>query len=301
MKSSENSLIVILGPTAIGKTSLSINLAKQFKTEIISSDSRQFYKEMSIGTAKPSKEELASAKHHFIENLSISDYYNVSKFEEEALFCLKKIFKKNKYAIMVGGSGLYINALCNGIDELPDPDEALREELKNLFKNEGIDALKLKLQKLDPEYYSIVDKANPKRLLRALEVCISTDKKYSSLRKQKSKKRDFNIIKIGLTIERKKLCERINNRVDIMMESGLLDEAKKLYPHKKLNSLNTVGYKELFDYFDGEISLERAVENIKTNSRRYAKRQMTWFKKDETIKWFNPENTLEIIEYIKKN
>lgn len=299
MNSSKKSLIVILGPTAIGKTKLSIELAKKFNTEIISADSRQFYKEMNIGTAKPSKEELESAKHHFIGNLSVSDNYNVSMFEQQALLCLNKIFHKNRYAIMVGGSGLYINALCHGIDELPDPDESLREQLKNLYKTKGIEALKTKLQKLDPEYYAIVDKANPKRLMRGIEVCITSGKKYSSLRSQGYKKRYFNIIKIGLTIKREELFEKINKRVDIMIDSGLLDEAKNLYHYKNLNALNTVGYKELFEYFDKKISLERAIENIKTNTRRYAKRQMTWFKKDKDIKWFNPENIQEIIEYIK--
>lgn len=299
MNSSKKSLIVILGPTAIGKTKLSIELAKKFNTEIISADSRQFYKEMNIGTAKPSKEELESAKHHFIGNLSVSDNYNVSMFEQQALLCLNKIFYKNKYAIMVGGSGLYINALCHGIDELPDPDESLREQLKNLYKTKGIEALKTKLQKLDPEYYAIVDKANPKRLMRGIEVCITSGKKYSSLRSQGYKNRYFNIIKIGLTIKREELFEKINKRVDIMIDSGLLDEAKNLYHYKNLNALNTVGYKELFEYFDKKTSLERAIENIKTNTRRYAKRQMTWFKKDKDIKWFNPENIQEIIEYIK--
>ena len=293
-------LIVILGPTSIGKTALSIKLARHFNTEIISSDSRQFFKEMKIGTAVPSTEELNSVKHHFIGNLSISDYYNVSKFEKEALHKLDDIFLKNNLAIMVGGSGLYIDAVCKGIDDLPDPDKKLRHEINEIFKSSGIEALQKKLKELDPEYYLIVDLKNPKRLMRAIEVCLQTGKTYTSLRKNKTGKRDFNIIKIGLNCEREKLFERINLRVDKMINEGLFDEVKELYKHKNLNSLNTVGYKEIFDFLDNKTSFEQAIENIKTNTRRYAKRQLTWFKRDEEIKWFHPTEKNEIILYLSE-
>ena len=293
-------LIVILGPTAIGKTALSIKLARHFNTEIISSDSRQLFKEMKIGTAVPSTEELNSVKHHFIGNLSISDYYNVSKFEKEALHKLDDIFLKNNLAIMVGGSGLYIDAVCKGIDDLPDPDKKLRHEINEIFKSSGIEALQKKLKELDPEYYLIVDLKNPKRLMRAIEVCLQTGKTYTSLRKNKTGKRDFNIIKIGLNCEREKLFERINLRVDKMINEGLLDEVKELYKHKNLNSLNTVGYKEIFDFLDNKTTFEQAIENIKTNTRRYAKRQLTWFKRDEEIKWFHPTEKNEIILYLSE-
>jgi len=293
-------LIVILGPTAIGKTALSIKLARHFNTEIISSDSRLLFKEMKIGTAVPSTEELNSVKHHFIGNLSISDYYNVSKFEKEALHKLDDIFLKNNLAIMVGGSGLYIDAVCKGIDDLPDPDKKLRHEINEIFKSSGIEALQKKLKELDPEYYLIVDLKNPKRLMRAIEVCLQTGKTYTSLRKNKSGKRDFNIIKIGLNCEREKLFERINLRVDKMINEGLFDEVKELYKHKNLNSLNTVGYKEIFDFLDNKTTFEQAIENIKTNTRRYAKRQLTWFKRDEEIKWFHPTEKNEIILYLSE-
>jgi len=294
-------LIVILGPTSIGKTALSIKLARHFNTEIISSDSRQFFKEMKIGTAVPSIEELNSVKHHFIGNLSISDYYNVSKFENEALQKLDDIFLKNNLAIMVGGSGLYIDAVCKGIDDLPDPDKKLRHEINEIFKSSGIEALQKKLKELDPEYYLIVDLKNPKRLMRAIEVCLQTGKTYTSLRKNKTGNRNFNIIKIGLNCEREKLFDRINLRVDKMINEGLLDEVKELYKHKNLNSLNTVGYKEIFDFLDNKTTFEQAIENIKTNTRRYAKRQLTWFKRDEEIKWFHPDELDEIIKFVKIN
>ncbi len=299
-KYKKNTLIVVLGPTAIGKTALSIKLANHFKTEIISSDSRQFYKEMKIGTAVPSPEKLNAVKHHFIGNLSISDYYNVSKFEQEALQKLEKIFSLNQFAIMVGGSGLYIDAVCNGIDDLPDPDKKLRDKIKDNYKILGIEALQKKLKELDPEYYSIVDLKNPKRLMRAIEVCLQTGKTYTSLRKNKADNRDFNIIKIGLNCERQELFERINLRVDKMTEDGLLDEVKNLNKFRNLNSLNTVGYKEIFDFLDNKITFKRAIENIKTNTRRYAKRQLTWFKRDESIKWFNPSEINKIILYLSE-
>jgi len=292
-------LIVISGPTAVGKTETGIELANFFNTEIISADSRQFYKELQIGTAVPTQEQMQGIKHHFIGNLSIHDYYNVSKFENEVLALLKQLFKKKKYAIMLGGSGLYINAVCKGIDELPDADESIREKLNFEFNKNGIEYLRNKLKLLDPEFYTIVDKSNHKRLMRAIEVCLTTGKTYSSLRANEIKPRDFDIIKIGLNRDRPELFDRINNRVDIMISNGLAEEAKSLFPFRDLNALKTVGYKEFFEYFENKISLEQAITNIKTNTRRYAKRQLTWFKNDDLIKWFHPYETEKIVQIIR--
>jgi len=291
-------LIVISGPTAVGKTDTGVELAKVFNTEIISADSRQFYKELRIGTAAPTQDEMQGIKHHFIGNLSIHDYYNVSKFENEVLESLKQLFKKNKYAILLGGSGLYINAVCEGIDELPDADVSLREKLNFEFNRNGIEYLRDKLKQLDPEFFAIVDKSNHKRLMRAIEVCITTGKTYSSLRLNEVKPRDFDIIKIGLNRDRQELFDRINNRVDIMIKNGLEGEARNLFPFRELNALKTVGYKELFEHFENKISLEQAITNIKTNTRRYAKRQLTWFKNDDLIKWFHPYETEKIVQII---
>jgi len=288
-------LIVIAGPTAVGKTAISIRLAQHLNTEILSADSRQFYRELKIGVAAPSETELNTTPHHFIGNLSIHDYYNVSRYETDALALLKHLFITKKQLLMVGGSGLYINAVCHGIDELPDPDPALRKELQN----NGIEALRSQLKLLDPEYYTIVDLANPTRLIRAIEVCLQTGRPYSALRNNKPKLRDFNILKIGLQRERNELNEIIGRRVDQMLEQGLLEEARSLYPLRRLNALNTVGYKELFEYFDGNISLEQAITDIKTNTRRYAKRQMTWFRRDKEIHWFHPNDTDKILEIIQ--
>lgn len=296
---SDKFLIIILGPTAVGKTSLAIEIAKHFSSEIISADSRQFYKELKIGTSFPSDKELASAKHHFLGNLSVDDYYNVSRFEKDVLAFLSNYFINNKNSIMVGGSGLYINAVCSGIDDLPDPDDQIRNKLKDDLLDFGIDDLRKRLKELDPEYYSIVDISNPNRIIRALEICLQTGKKYSELRTQKIKKRDFNIIKIGLYKEIEQLYQIINTRVDSMVASGLVEEARNLLKFKELNALNTVGYKELFSYFDNAISLEEAIKKIKTNTRHYAKRQLTWFRKDKSIKWFLPEETQEIINYLE--
>ena len=294
-------LIVVLGPTAVGKTSLSIKLAKQFNTEIISADSRQFYRELKIGTALPAPEELTEVKHHFLGNLSIFDYYNVSRFEIDVIELLNLSFNINNssFMFMVGGSGLYINAVCQGIDYLPDPDDAIRKQLRETLEINGIQTLQKQLLEIDPKYYNIVDIANPNRLMRALEVCIKTGKKYSELRTQKHKHRNFNLVKIGLYKEISELYDIINKRVDKMIDSGLVEEARDLYPYRELNALNTVGYKELFKYFDGDISLEEAIIKIKTNSRHYAKRQLTWFRKDKSIKWFLPSETSEIIEFIQ--
>jgi tRNA dimethylallyltransferase len=292
---SNNTLIVILGPTAIGKTALSIDVAKYFNAEIISADSRQFYKELKIGAAPPSSEELNTIKHYFIGNLSLQDYYNVSLYEKDVLNILESVFKNKNVIVMVGGSGLYIDAVCSGIDDLPNSDPEMRQTLKRTFEIEGIEALRFQLKLLDPEYYNMVDLANPKRLIRAIEVCLSTGETYSSLRTKPKQKRKFNIIKIGLNRKREELFDIINKRVDSMIEKGLVEEAKELYPYKSLNSLNTVGYKELFEYFDNKISLEKAIENIKTNTRRFAKRQLTWFLKDKEIRWIHPDDANHMI------
>ena len=294
-----NTLIVILGPTAVGKTSLSIDVAKEFDTEIISADSRQFFREMNIGTAKPSDAQLKQVKHHFINSLSIKDEYNVGEFEKETLKVLEKIFSKKKTTVMVGGSGLYINAVCNGFDEVPSSDKKVRENIMEMYKQEGIEYLRSTLKKLDKEHYSKVDLSNPHRMIRAIEVCIVTGKKYSELRKGKKEKRSFSIVKIGLDMEREKLYERINSRVDEMMTDGLLEEVKSLSPFKHLNALNTVGYKELLEHLEGKHDLVRAVELIKQNTRNFAKRQLTWFRKDKEVKWFEPSEKEKITALVK--
>lgn len=294
----EKILIVLVGPTASGKTDLAIDMAQKFETEIISADSRQFYKEIPIGTAAPTKEQLKLVSHHFIGNLSISKNYNVSRFENDVLQLLNDKWKEYDQMIMVGGSGLYVNAVCAGIDELPDPDIALREELNGLFNENGIEFLQNKLKSLDPRYYEVVDASNPKRLLRAIEVCMQTGSTFTSFRKNKSKSRPFRIVKIGLEMDRNILNERINHRTDEMILKGWIKEAESVHPNKHLNALNTVGYKELFAYFEEKMSLEEAIVKIKTNTRRFAKRQMTWFKKDPEIKWFNPENKDKIFNYL---
>lgn len=300
MPSNNKLLVVIAGPTASGKTGLALTLAKHFNTEIISADSRQFYREIPIGTAAPTADQLAMIPHHFVGNLSIHDSYNVSQYEKEVLTLLNKKMDTLPVMIMVGGSGLYINAVCNGIDELPDPDPLLRTKLNDLFQKKGLPALQKLLAELDPEYYQQVDKNNPKRLLRAIEVCKQTGKKYSALRQNKTVKRPFHILKIGLELPRPILNQRIHLRTEQMMTAGWLDEAGTVYPFRHLNALNTVGYKELFAHFDGKLTLEEAVEKIKTNTRRYAKRQMTWFKKDPSIHWFHPEAAADILAFINQ-
>ncbi len=294
----KNILIVVLGPTAIGKTSFAIQIAQHFQCEIISCDSRQFYKELKIGVAAPTTDELKLAKHHFVGNLSISDYYNVSKFENEVIGFLGDYFKTHKYAVMTGGSGLYIDAVCKGIDNLPDADEALRKELKERLENEGLPSLVAQLKELDSEYHKTVDLNNPNRITRALEVCISTGKPYSQLRNNKPAKRDFEIIKIGLNRPREELFENIGLRVDKMVNDGLIGEVKGLEKFKHLNALNTVGYKEIIQYFDGIYTLDEAIEKIKTNTRRYAKRQLTWFKRDKDIQWFHPDEVDEVVSLL---
>ncbi len=295
---SNKNLIVIVGPTAIGKTSLSIELAKELKCEIISADSRQFYKEISIGTAKPTDDELTQVKHHFINNLSIHDEYSAGKFELDALNCLEFLFKKSDYAILIGGSGMYIDAVCKGIDLIPS-DNKIRELLNIEFSEGGIIPLQNELKEKDPVHFNEMDIKNPQRLIRALEVCRTTGKTYSSFRKNKAKKRDFNIIKIGLFADKEIIHNRINQRVDLMMQDGWLNEINENIKHSNLNALNTVGYKELFRFKNNEISLVNAIEEIKKNTRKFAKRQMTWFKKDEKIKWFNISETEKVLKSIK--
>jgi len=297
----KGNLIVIAGPTAVGKTSLAVEVARYFNTEILSADSRQFYREMQIGTARPTVTEKQGIPHHFTGHLSIKEEYNVSAFERDALQLLDKLFQTHENVIMVGGSGLYINAVCHGIDELPDPDPDLRKRLQNDLETKGIESLQQELQRLDPNYYTQVDKNNPKRLMRGIEVCMTTGRKYSEMRTQARKERPFNILKIGLNLDREKLFQRISHRTDKMVEEGLVEEARRLYPYRQLNALNTVGYKEIFRYLDGEISLEQAVTDIKTSTRRYAKRQLTWFKKDPEIQWLSPFQWEEIVTFVQRN
>ena len=286
----KNTLIVIAGPTASGKTAFSIALAKALNTVILSADSRQFYKEMSIGTAAPTVEELSQAKHYFVHHISIKDKYDVADYERDAMQLLDELFKTHDAVIMTGGSGLFIDAVCNGIDEMPDVSSEIREKVQKLLDEGGLKALQDEVQRLDPEYFAIVDQQNPRRLQRALEVCYQTGKTFTSFRSGHTVKRDFDIKKYALLWDRQELIERIDKRVDIMMQQGLLEEAKALYPKQNLNALNTVGYKELFTYFDGDCSLKEAVEQIKIHTRQYAKRQMTWLRKDNSYRWIMPED-----------
>ncbi len=295
-----NTLVIITGPTAVGKTSLCIDIAKHFNTAIISCDSRQFYREMKIGTASPTEEELNAVQHYFIGNLSIQDNYNAYRFEQDTLKLLEERFKENNIVIMTGGSGLYIDALCYGVDEMPDPDEKMREELNKIYNLEGIKGLQNKLREIDPDGLETIDHKNPKRIMRGIEVCMTTGKKLSEIRKGTKAKRNFDIIKIGLYRDRQELYERINKRVDEMIKQGLIEEAKKLFPNRAFNALNTVGYKELFKHLNGEYTLEWAIEKIKTNSRRYAKRQLTWFRKYNDLHWFHPSEKSKIIDLIEK-
>ncbi|MBO7530128.1 MAG: tRNA (adenosine(37)-N6)-dimethylallyltransferase MiaA [Bacteroidales bacterium] len=279
-------LIVLAGPTASGKTATAIKLAKALDAEIISADSRQFYKELSIGTAAPTAEELSQVKHHFVHNLSIEDKYDVADYERDVLSFLKQYFKTKDIAIMTGGSGLFIDAVCNGLDEMPDISEEVRNRVSKMLEADGIEGLQREVERVDNDYFQVVDKQNPRRLQRALEVYYQTGKPYSTFRQRNVAKRDFDIVKLAILWDRDKLIERINQRVDIMMQQGLLDEVKSVYPKRHLNSLNTVGYKELFDYLDGKCTLEQAVEQIKINTRQYAKRQMTWLRKNGDYQWF---------------
>jgi tRNA dimethylallyltransferase len=288
--SSRKTLIVVVGPTASGKTALAIRLAKEFGTEIISADSRQIYKGMAICTAQPAKEELAEVKHHLIASEPVDVQYSCARFEADALKLLEVIFSRSDFAVVAGGSGLYINALCKGMDPLPDADPRLRRSLTDLLEEKGLEELLGQLHDIDPDYYAVVDKSNTQRVLRALEISLQSGVKYSSLRTGTAKERPFSIVKIGIDIPREILYERINRRVDLMMEQGLEEEAKALFPDRHLNSLQTLGYRELFDFFEGKISRDMAIELIKRNTRHYAKRQMTWFRRDESIHWLSPDD-----------
>lgn len=295
---SKGTLVVLVGPTAVGKTDLSISIAKALEAPIVSSDSRQIYREMNIGTAVPDKQQLAAVPHYFIESRSIFEPYTAGMYEVDAINTIDQLFEKHHFVVLTGGSGLYIDAVCLGIDAIPATNPETREMLKLRLKNEGLTSLSDWLKRLDEESYNTVDINNPQRVIRALEVCIISGIPYSSLRKNFEKTRNFKIIKVGLQRDREELYARINLRVDLMMEQGLLDEAKKLYPNRHLNALQTVGYRELFDYFDGKITLEEAVELIKRNSRRYAKRQITWFNRYDDIAWFSPDNFDGIVAHV---
>ncbi len=296
----KKTLVVLLGPTGIGKTSTSIRLAQNFGTSIISADSRQVFKEMKIGTAAPDDEQLKAVPHYFIANKSIFDRYSSGQYELDVIDLLQELHKTKDVVLLVGGSMLYVDAVCKGIDDLPTIDDSVRSNLLRIYEDRGIEYLRSQLKLLDPDYYKQVDLKNAKRILHALEICYMTQKPYSSLRTNPQKKRPFNIIKVGLNCEREELYKRINDRVDLMLQMGLEDETRSLYQYRNLNALNTVGYKEIFKYFDGEWNLDFAVEMIKQNSRRYAKKQLSWFMKDENVKWFHPNDFESIQNYIRE-
>lgn len=296
----KNILIVLLGPTGVGKSDLSVELARHFACEIISADSRQFYREMQIGTAVPTDEQLQLVRHHFIRFISVKDYYSSSLYERDVLNLLPALFGKNRFVILTGGSGMYIDAVCQGIDDIPDTDPEIRQRYSTLYEEEGIEGLRIALKRLDPGHYEKVDLKNPKRIIRALEVCETTGKPYSTFLKKEKRERNFEILKTGLLRPRQQLYERINHRTDTMIADGLEEEARDLFSLRHLNALNSVGYKEFFEYFDGKISRDKAVELIKRNTRRYAKRQMTWWAKDKDIKWFEPGNSQAFIGYIER-
>jgi tRNA dimethylallyltransferase len=296
---STKTLIVVVGATGSGKTDLSLRLATHFSAPILSTDSRQVYRGLPIGTAQPTAEQLATAEHHFIASHELTDNFNCGEYEVQALARLEELFQKHDTVVAVGGSGLYIQALCEGMDDLPQADEELRQSLMERLQGEGIESLLADLERLDPEYYAQVDRQNPSRVLRAVEVCLQTGKPYSSLRTGERRKRDFRIVKVGIDWDREMLYDRINRRVDMMIDEGLEAEARSVYHLRQLNSLQTVGYREMFEYFDGKISREEAIELIKRNSRRYAKRQMTWFRRDSEIRWFSPEEADAMLEFLE--
>lgn len=293
-----NSLVVLLGPTGVGKTEVALQIAEHLQSPIINADSRQLFAEIPIGTAAPTKEQQERVKHYFVGTLHLTDYYSAAKYEEDVLQLLNQHFKHQQVALLSGGSMMYIDAVCQGIDDIPTVDEATRRLMKRKLETEGLDALVAELKVLDPEHYKIVDLHNPRRVIHALEICHMTGNTYTSYRKNTKKIRPFNIVKIGLNRPREEMYERINNRVLEMMNQGLIEEAKAVYPQKGLNALNTVGYKELFAYFDGDISLDDAILKIQSNTRQYMRKQVTWFKRDNQIKWFSPTNIEEIINYI---
>lgn len=294
-------LIVLLGPTGVGKTELSLSIAEAYHTSIVSADSRQLYADIKIGTAAPTAEQLTRVPHYFVGTLDLHDYYSAAQYEMEVLKKLEELFRENDVVVLTGGSMMYIDAVCKGIDDIPTVDNETRQLMLERYEQEGLERLCAELKLLDPEYYQIVDLKNHKRVIHALEICYMTGKTFTSFRTQTQKERPFEILKIGLKREREELYERINRRVDIMMEEGLLEEARRVYPFRQLNSLNTVGYKELFNYLDGTWELPFAIEKIKQNSRIYSRKQMTWFKRDQHITWFHPEDTAEIMSFLQKN
>ena len=292
-------LFVLIGPTGVGKTELSLSIAEMLGCDIVSEDSRQMYADLKIGTAAPTSKELARVRHHFVGQLALTDYYSAARYEEEAMECLSKLFTQNDYALLTGGSMMYVDAVCKGIDDIPTVDAETRSFMMERYEKEGLETLCAELRLLDPEYYRTVDLKNPKRVIHALEICHMTGRTYTSYRTQSYKERPFRIIKIGLRREREELYERINRRVEVMMEQGLLEEVKSVLPYRHLNSLNTVGYKELFMYLDGEWTIDFAIEKIKQNSRIYSRKQMTWFKRDTEIHWFHPDETERIIHFVE--
>ena len=296
----KKSLIVLLGPTAVGKTELSLQLAERLGCPIISADSRQLYRDMVVATAAPTREQLARVPHHFIGTLSLTDYYSAAQYEADALALIEQLFTRHDTLLLTGGSMMYIDAVCNGIDEIPTISDEVRRAVVTRYEEEGLDVLLEELQRLDPDFYEKVDRRNPKRVIHAVEICRMTGQPYSSLRTETKKERPFDIVKIGLTRPREELYERINSRVDAMMRDGLEAEARRLYPYRHLNALNTVGYKEMFAYFDGTYDLPTAVEKIKRNTRVYARKQMTWFRRDDTIVWFTPDDRLKLFAYVEK-
>lgn len=293
-------LIVLIGPTGVGKTELSLRLAEAFRTCILSADSRQLYADLPIGTAAPTPEQLARVKHYFVGTLQLTDYYSAAQYEADALKLLNELFTRHPAVVLTGGSMMYVDAVCKGIDDIPTVDADTRQLLLQKYETEGLDRLCAELRLRDPEYYRVVDLKNPKRVIHALEICYMTGRTYTSFRTQTSKERPFRIVKVGLTRDREELYDRINRRVDQMMADGLLDEARRVYPLRACNSLNTVGYKELFKYIDGEWTLPFAVEKIKQNSRIYSRKQMTWFKRDAAIRWFHPDQEAEILAYLRE-
>lgn len=293
-------LLVIIGPTGIGKTDLSLDLAEKYHTCIISADSRQLYADLKIGTASPTSEQLARVTHYFVGTLKLTDYYSAAQYEAEAIKKLEELFQKHSIVVLTGGSMMYVDAVCKGIDDIPTVDKETRQYLMERYEKEGLEPLCAELKLRDPEYYSIADIRNSKRVIHALEICYMTGKTYTSFRTRTKKERPFHIIKIGLQRDREELYKRINQRVDLMIEEGLLEEARKVYPYRNLNSLNTVGYKELFKYFDGEWDLPYAIEKIKQNSRIYSRKQVTWFKRDADITWFHPDQKKEILQFINE-
>lgn len=295
----KKTLIVLIGPTGVGKTDLSIKIAEKYGSPIISADSRQLYSDLKIGTAAPTEEYLKRVKHYFVGTLKLTDYYSAAQYESEAISLLEELFKSNNTILLTGGSMMYIDAICKGIDDIPTVDSETRQMMMEKYEKEGLDRLCAELKLLDPEYYSTVDLKNPKRVIHALEICYMTGKTYTSFRTGNKKQRPFDIIKIGLCRDREELYERINKRVDIMIKEGLVDEVKSVYEYRKLNSLNTVGYKEIIQYLEGNCTLEFAIEKIKHNSRIYSRKQMTWFKRDNDITWFHPDKEEEIMEFIE--